>query len=288
MLIVIVCGALLAVGIVLIVAWGGEPLVAPRLDGVPAGGAIAAASGMRRHALGLRTYLWWATLFTVIATASTVLIVGAGGRLVMRALAMTSPEATGRITEAQATVGEISPEGTATYLLFGALPFAFASALLYLIVEPWLPRGRLGGPVFGVTVFIAVSPFVDPLRAENIDFDLVGPGWLAIALFGALSVAQGAALAAIAGRLSRSLPIVSRHDWAPTAVGLLPAVVLLPVGALLAIGALVAFALPRLVPDVLAMLASRGGVTAGRVLLVLAVALALPAFAAATGSIWVR
>ena len=61
----------------------------------------------------------------------------------MRGFAATSARGrTGRTTEAQATVGEITLQGTLAFLVFGALPFAFASAALYLLVEPWLPRGR--------------------------------------------------------------------------------------------------------------------------------------------------
>jgi hypothetical protein len=69
---------------------------------------------------------------------------------------------------------------------------------------------------------------------------------------------------------------------------LLLGVVLWPLGAILAAGALVSFALPRLLPWFLAVRASRVGVIVGRVLLVLAVVAALPAFAASVVSIWGR
>ena len=184
-------------------------------------------------------------MLLVVGTVSGLLVTGAGGRLAMRLLAVTSPEATGRLTEAQATVGEITFEGTIGYLVFGALPFAFASTALYLLVAPWLPRGRLAGPTFGLAVFIVVAPFIDPLRADNVDFDIVGPGWLAVLVFAALAVLQGAFLSAFAGRLSRSLPLMTRTNWPDTVLPLLLAVVLFPLGAVLAVGALVTFALPR-------------------------------------------
>ena len=179
MLLIIVCGVLLAAGATIAVVWGGERLVPPR-EPVELSSRAPASGGsrLRRHVAGLRLYAWWATMFTVIGTASGILVTGAGGRLVMRALAATSPEATGRLTEAQATVGEITLEGTVAFLVFGALPFAFASAAFYLLVEPWLPRGRLAGPTFGVAMFIPVAPFIDPLRSDNIDFVIVGrDGW---------------------------------------------------------------------------------------------------------------
>jgi hypothetical protein len=292
MLVVIVSVALLALAVVLCVAWGRERLVEAALPGTAADAAAAGseptAPRLRRHLDGLRRYGWWVSLFLVAGTASSLLVVGAGGRLAMRVLALTSPEATGRLTEAQATVGEITLEGTLGFLVFGALPFAFASTALYLLVAPWLPRGRLAGPTFGLAVFVMVSPFVDPLRSDNVDFDIVGPGWLAVLVFAALAVVQGAFLAAFAGRLSRSLPLMTRRNWPDTVLPLLLGVVLFPLGAILAIGALVTFALPRLLPWFLAVRASRAGVIVGRVLLVLAVVAALPPFAASVVSIWGR
>ncbi|SFS13187.1 hypothetical protein SAMN04487846_2626 [Microbacterium sp. cf046] len=277
---IIVCVVLLALAMTAVVLWGGERLVAPE--------SPASASGGRRHLEGLRYYLWWATVFVVIGTATGVFVTGAGGRLVMRLLAVTSPDATGRLTEAQAIVGDITPMGTLAYLIFGALPFAFASAALYLLVAPWLPRGRLGGPTFGVVLLVTVSPFIDPLRVDNIDFDRVGPGWLSVLLFSALAVLQGAALAALAARLSRSLPLMSRRNWPATGALLLPAVVLFPIGVVVAFGALVTAVFPRLLPWFLALVGFRGGVIVGRVLLIVAVLAALPAFVVAVVSIWNR
>lgn len=150
------------------------------------------------------------------------------------------------------------------------------------------PRGRLAGPTFGVVLLVAVSPFIDPLRPDNFDFDRLGPGWLSVLLFAALAVLQGALLAAVAGRLSRSLPLMSRENLPATGPPLLPAVVLLPIGVVLAAGALVAGAFPRFLPWFLTVRASRGGVIAGRLLLAVVVLVALPAFIAAVVSIWGR
>ena len=288
MLLIVVCGILLVIGVVLAVVWGDERLIAPVFP--PRGSADAGASAARRHPHldGLRFYLWWATVFVVIGTATGVLVTGAGGRLAMRLLAITSPDATGRLTEAQAIVGDITLEGTVGFLIFGALPFAFASAALFLLVAPWLPRGRWAGPTFGAVLLVTIGPFIDPLRRENIDFDRVGPGWLSVLVFAALAVLQGAALAALAGRLSRSLPLMGRRNWPATGGLLLPAVVLFPIGVVVAVGALVTAVFPRLLPWFLALRASRSGVLVGRVLLAVAVLAALPAFIVAVVSIWAR
>ncbi|MFF2369524.1 hypothetical protein [Agromyces sp. NPDC058110] len=299
-LLMFACGALLATGIVLAVRWSGERFVAPQRPAALARRADAASEAVSeaesdaasgavrpsaRHLAGLRVYAWWATVLTVLGTLSGLLVTGAGGRLVMRMLAATSPGATGRSTEAEAIVGEITPEGTLAYLVFGALPFAFASAALYLLVEPWLPRGRFGGAAFGLVLLVCVAPFVDPLRAANVDFDIVGPGWLSVLAFATLAVLHGAFLAAVAGRLSRSLPLVSRRRWVGPLSPLLAAIVLLPVGVALAVGALAAFVAPRVLPWFLDLRASRAGVLVGRVLLGLGVLASLPTFVSGVFSI---
>ena len=48
---------------------------------------------------------------------------------------------------------------------------------------------------------------IDPLRPDNIDFALVGPGWLAVTVYTLLALASGVATAALAGRLSHELPL---------------------------------------------------------------------------------
>lgn len=284
MLLMIACGVLLGAGLALSIVWGGEELRVPvAVDGAA---SITTASSYRHaHLAGLRLYLWWATVFTAIGTASGILVTGAGGRLAMRVLAATSPEAAGRFTEAQASVGDITLVGTVAYLIFGALPFAFASAALYLLLAPWLPRGRLAGPTFGAVLLIIVSPIIDPLRPDNVDFNIVGPGWLSALLFGALAVLQGALLAALAGRLSRGLPLISRRNWPAAAAPLLPAVILFPVGVVLSAAGIVALAFPRLLPWFLELRASRVGVIVGRILLAAAVVTTLPGFIAALVSI---
>jgi hypothetical protein len=111
---------------------------------------------------------------------------------------------------------------------------------------------------------------------------------LSVLLFGALAILQGTVLAAIAGRLSRSLPLLTRRNWPATGAALLPAVVLFPIGVVLALGALGALAFPRVLPWFLTLRASRSGVLTGRVLLTVAVLATLPAFVAAVISIWGR
>lgn len=279
MLLIVVCGALLAAGAAIAAAWSGEPLVEP---------APPRRDAERPRRAALAHYARWAAILTLAGVATGVLVLGAGGRLAMRLLAATSPDAVGRFTEGQARVGDITLEGTLAYATFGALPIALVSAALYLLVAPWLPRGQLAGPAFGLVLLVVGSPFVDPLRADNLDFDLLGPGWLSVAVFALLALLHGTALAAIAGRASRALASSAASGRRGTVLALGAAAVLLPIGVVLALGALVVAALPRALPALLAARRSRRGVLIGRVLLGAATIAAAPAFIGAVVSIATR
>ncbi|MBP1134012.1 hypothetical protein JOE31_000244 [Arthrobacter sp. PvP023] len=225
LVIVIVCTLFLLVAIILVIVWGGRPFRRPADPGAPAS--------------PLRLYLWWANVATAAALASGILVAWAGGRLAMRILALTSPaSAQGRLTEAQANVGFPTIDGSIALLFFGGLPAGFAAAFIYLFIRRWLPAGRWAGPALGVLLLLVFGASVDPLRAENIDFAIVGPGWLSVALFSALAVLHGAVAAAVVGAFSQRLPLPSGRDW-KYYLPLVGAILFLPVGVLLGIGALV-------------------------------------------------
>ncbi len=266
MLVVVVCAALLAVALVLTAVWRRESFVEPP------------GPDAQTRAAGLRYYAWWAGMLTIVGTGSGVLVTGAGGRLAMRLLALTSPNATGRFTEARAIVGDITLEGTLTFLLFGGLPAGMLSTALYLLIAHWIPRAAAAGPVLAGIMLVVAGTTIDPIRADNIDFLVLSPDWLALLLFTVLAVLQGTFVATFAGRLSRSLPMMTKRNVAATAAPFLLAVLYVPLGVVLALGAVGAAVFPRALPAVAAARVSPDGVVLGRGLLVLAVALALPQF----------
>ncbi|MEL4318145.1 hypothetical protein WJX64_03940 [Leifsonia sp. YIM 134122] len=282
LIIIVLCSAAVAVGLAMAVIWGGREIRLPPQP-IPNAGQPWA----RRHLAGLRLYAWWATLLTVTGIGSGIVASGAGGRLIMRALAATSPEAIGRLTEASEVVGDVTPIGTLAYLLFAGIPFGLGSTVIYFIVHPWLPRGRRRGPAFGLLLLVTIAPFSDPLRADNVDFDIVGPGWLAVALFSVLAVLHGTVVVAIAGRCSEALPLLSRRNWG-AGLPLAAAVVYVPLGAALAIVAVGAFLLPRALPWTIGILSSRAGIVTGRIFLGVLTVLAIPAFVMAIVSITTR
>jgi hypothetical protein len=131
----------------------------------------------------------------VIAICAAVVAAGAGGRLAMRLLAVTSPDAQGAITEAEARIGEITAGGTLGFVIFVGLPAGVLIAVLYALAGPLVRGGRLGGAALGAILLVLIGTN-EPLRSENPDFNPVGPDWLSILCFVALALALTVAIAA--------------------------------------------------------------------------------------------
>jgi hypothetical protein len=137
----------------------------------------------------------------VAGPGAGVLAAGAGGRLIMRLLAVTSPDAHGQITEAGEEIGDITAGGTAGFVVFTGVPAGVLTALLFVLAGSLLPRGRAGGVALGLLLLVLVGAQLEPLRADNFDFNLVGPDWLSLLSFTALACFQGMLTWALAGRL---------------------------------------------------------------------------------------
>ncbi len=277
--IIAACGVLVVAGLLAVVRWGGGTVEAPRGPGPT-----------RRITAGeaARGYLWWLTV-AVAAGVGAGLVTGAGGRLVMRLLAVTSPDARGRITEADEVVGVVSGPGTVALILFGGVLFGLLSVVPYLLIRRWLPPGRLGGFVFGVLLLLVASTRLEPLRPNNVDFSIVGPGWLALSTFGLLVVVHGMLLAALAARFGASLPLLATplrvNGWG-AAARYWPLLVLafLPLAAVAVVVGIAVVLGSRLWPGP-GLARSHGALVAGRVALGAAAVASLPSFASAVGTI---
>jgi hypothetical protein len=285
MAVIVVCAVLVLGGLAVVVRWGGL-MVQP-----PPSPAADATAGRQPPPVGLvvRRYLWGLTVAVAAGVGAGILAAGAGGRLVMRLLAVTAgPDAHGQITEADQVVGRTSVDGTLEFLVFTGVVFGLASGAADLLIRRWLPAGRLGGLAYGVLLLVCAGTRLEPLRVDNLDFDLVGPGWVAVAAFSTLVVFHGMLVAALAGRLSRAVPLLARD---PRAVaGHAPLLLLVPlppvVVALTVIGALVVLA-TRARPLVAAWRAPRLRL-AGQAVLALAALVALPGFVGAVAGILAR
>jgi hypothetical protein len=175
--VVAICTAMAAAGVRMVVRWGGER--AERRLPVP------------RHLVAL----------AATAAGSGLLAAGAGGRLVMGLLAITSPEADGSTTEAGATIGEVTLGGTVGFFVFAGIGAGLLMTTLFLVTGALLPRGRAGGALLGLLLFVLLGSRADPIRTDNFDFDLVGPDLLSLACFTALAALQGMLTVALAGHL---------------------------------------------------------------------------------------
>jgi hypothetical protein len=210
-----------------------------------------------------------------------ILVTGPAVRLAMRLLAVTAgDDAQRRFTEADEIVGRVDVGGTIALVVFGGILPGLLSGGIYVLVRRLLPAGVWGGVVFGLLHLVVAATRLDPLRPDNPDFDLVGPGWLSVLTFGLAAVAHGMAVAAFAARYSAALPPeapATRAAWVrvllPLVLPALLVVLLIPVVVVLAAGLAVAAVAGRL-PAVMRAVRSPRVVTAGRLALaVLALAL---------------
>ncbi len=272
----VVCALLVLVGVAAVAAWGALSLE-------PIARSPSTTAGQR--------YLWNVTVAVAAGLGSGVLMAGAGGRLAMRLLAATAGDgAQGRVTEADEIVGRITTGGTIGFVIFVGLFFGFATGVLYMLVRRWLPAGRSGGLVYGALLLVVAGTRIDPLRSENPDFDIVGPGWVALVVFAALVVTHGMLVAALAARFSRALRPFTRSR---SAVAYAPLALLLPVFpallALAAVGAVtvaVSRANPRVGEEGIAERAvGPRTLVAGRAVLVAAALISLPGFVSAVAHI---
>ena len=225
--VIAVCIVALVAGAAIAVRWGHLDVVTPWTaedDDV--------AAGER-----LRRVLWFALVYVYAAVVSGLLVLGPGGRLVMRLLAVTAEEqALGRRTEADEIVGVITVGGTLGFVVFVGLFGGVVLAALSLLLRKWLPPRRWGALCVGVVFAVLFSTRLEPLRRFNPDFVLVGPPWLAVSSFLAVGALTLLTMAAVAGRVSRMLPLVEPRPGA-----------IAPYGALVVLGPSTAVVLPAVV-----------------------------------------
>jgi len=174
-----------------------------RCGGLPADTSDRGAAPPRSLPAWLVRYVAAALAAGLVAG---LLAAGAGGRLVMRLLAATSPEAEGSFTEAAEVVGEITLGGTLGFIAFIGVPAGLLSGALYALMRPVLPRGRAGGVALGGLLLVLAGTRIEPLRSDNFDFSLVGPAWLAVLGFAAVALLQGMLVVALSRRFALPEP----------------------------------------------------------------------------------
>jgi hypothetical protein len=141
----------------------------------------------------------------LLGTASVlagVVVGGVGGRVVMRLSAIAAGSDTaGLVTENGNTVGEITVGGTVALVVFGGGLGGLLASVVVVGAEPWLQwMGMLRGLGFGLAVLAAYFSF------DTLDFELIDPPALNVAMFTGLFIAFGFAISGIHWLLDRTLP----------------------------------------------------------------------------------
>ena len=171
------------------------PASAPATDADPAG-TLGGAEVVRGVAIG-----------GLAGVMAGILVIGVGGRLVMRAIALLNPDDMGRITSADEVIGRITLDGSMFFIVFfGAIGGAVA-AVVWVAVAEWIPgRGAARAVATGL-VGVALSAFL-VVRADELDFTVVEPLSAIVLLIGLVGL-FGIALTLIDEQLRRRLPAVT-------------------------------------------------------------------------------
>ena len=274
MVVMVVCMALVLAGLVAMVRWGRLAVEPPPVSAPDTAGQTRPPPG-----LVVRHYLWYLTVAVTSGLGAGIVAAGAGGRLVMRLLAVTAgADAQGRITEADQLVGRMTVDGTLGFVVFTGLFFGLASGMGFVLLQRWLPAGWGGGLAYGVLLLVVAGTRLEPLRRDNPDFDLVGPGWLSVVAFAVLVVFHGMLVAALAGRLSRAVPLLAASPGAIAAhAPLLVLLLLAPVALLAAIVGAVVVGASR-IPHVVAAVQTPRLTVVGRAALAVTCLLVVPGF----------
>jgi hypothetical protein len=155
----------------------------------------------------------------VTGALTDAVIGGIGGRLAMFVLRLTSdPALRGLKTDDDFTIGIFS--GATLFLVIVTTVLGIVGGLVYLVVRGWLPErarawlfGALTGIVGGATV----------IRPGGIDFTLLEPLGLAVAMFVVLPAAYGVAMSLLAERFLADDSAFGRSKaWIAGLVLLLP------------------------------------------------------------------
>src|SRR6266540_2518149 len=123
-----------------------------------------------------------------------VVVGGIGSRIAMRIAALTAREAArGLTTEAGATIGRITFEGTAFLVVAVGIGSALVGTAFYLASLPWLPRRRSSRALaFGCLELVVFGTVL--LDPGNPDFTILGRPLLNVLVLGSLFVLHGVAL----------------------------------------------------------------------------------------------
>jgi hypothetical protein len=118
----------------------------------------------------------------VAGLVAGVVVGGIGGRIAMRLSFLIDRGAAGVRTENGATVGEFTLGGTVGLVIFGGLFAGIGTALLWVVIRPWLPERRRARTVASVVGAMALAGGF-AINGNNFDFRVLDPPLAHAALF---------------------------------------------------------------------------------------------------------
>lgn len=154
-----------------------------------------------------RAVAWWVLTGAAAGAIAGLAIGGIGGRLAMLLLRVTSTDMVIGVTSDDGF--EIGVVTTDTLnLIAGMTLFGAINGVAYAAVRDWLPR-RLRLPLWVAVSAAVVGAAV--VHEEGVDFTLLGPVALAIALFVALPGAAAALVVVLVERWADREPFADRR-----------------------------------------------------------------------------
>jgi len=144
-------------------------------------------------------------LLGVASVISGILVGGVLGRIVMRISAVAAgPEMVGRLTENGNRIGEFTIGGTLALIVFVGGFTGVAGSVVVVGSDPWL---KWLGPVQGVGFgFVALAAAGTSSAFESVDFFILDPAALNVAMFVGLHFAFGLFVSGLYWLLDRRLP----------------------------------------------------------------------------------
>lgn len=166
---------------------------------------------------------------TAAGALSGLLVGGVGGRLAMMLLAGLNPDATGVTSDDGFTIGQLT--GASADLLITATLLGLFGAGVYFVL-----RGLMIGPRWFQILSISVGPAVvvgsQIVHTDGVDFTLLEPALLAIALFVLIPGVYAALLTVVAESwMADDGPFARAPGW----LALLPLLLWIPLAPLLAV-----------------------------------------------------
>jgi len=181
----------------------------------------------------------WRTLAGRLSSAALIgfltgaIVGGLGGRVAMLVLRLTSdPSVRGLESDDGFTIGVVS--GATAFLVMATAFLGVLGAVVYLVIRPWIPP-RLRP--WTSAIFAGVVGGAAVIRPDGIDFRLLSPVSLAVAMFIALPAAYGFVLAVL---VERRFERPAGRRW-PSFIGLVLLIPLLPLPVTFGIRATTAF-----------------------------------------------